>query len=112
MAQRNARLQVPIDQTVLDQLEVIADELGFDSVPAMVRFWAKGEIVKRSQARGFNRSNSIVLRYVELILAMHPEPPTVHSALSHLKRQINRAGFKKAFPGLSNLSSSDKIFDT
>jgi len=112
MAQRNARLQVPIDQEVLDQLEVIADDLGFDSVPAMVRFWAKGEIINRSQASGLNRPNSIVLRYVELILALHPEPNSVHSALDHLKRQLNRAGFKKAFPGLSNLSSSDRIFGT
>jgi len=112
MSKRDAKLQVPIDQAVLDQLHVLADDLGFDSVPAMVRFWAKGEIAKRSQSSGFNRPNSIVLRYVELILALQPQPASVHSALGHLKRQLNQAGFKKAFPGLSNLSSSDKIFDT
>jgi len=112
MAQRTARLQVPIDQVVIDELQTIADELGFDSVPAMVRFWAKGEITKRSLASGLNRPNSIVLRYVELILALNPETSSVHSALGHLKRQLNLAGFKKAFPGLSNLSSSDRIFGT
>jgi len=41
------KLQVPIDKTVRDGLTKRAEELGFDSVQAYIRFWAKAEVEGR-----------------------------------------------------------------
>lgn len=38
------KLQVPIDKDVRDRLEARATNLGFDSVQAYIRFWAKAEV--------------------------------------------------------------------
>jgi hypothetical protein len=37
------KLQVPIDKSVRDKLQLRATKLGFDSVQAYIRFWAKAE---------------------------------------------------------------------
>ena len=37
------KLQVPMDKGVRDALEKRAEQLGFDSVQAYIRFWAKAE---------------------------------------------------------------------
>lgn len=37
------KLQVPIDKQVRDKLQVRATKLGFDSIQAYIRFWAKAE---------------------------------------------------------------------
>ena len=37
------KLQIPIDKDVRDKLEKRATSLGFDSVQAYIRFWAKAE---------------------------------------------------------------------
>jgi hypothetical protein len=41
------KLQVPIDSDIRDGLEIRAKELGFDSVQAYIRFWAKAEVEGR-----------------------------------------------------------------
>jgi hypothetical protein len=41
------KLQVPIDTTIRDGLELRAKELGFDSAQAYIRFWAKSEVEGR-----------------------------------------------------------------
>lgn len=38
------KIQVPIDKDIRDKLEVRATKLGFDSVQAYIRFWAKAEV--------------------------------------------------------------------
>lgn len=37
------KIQVPIEKTLRDKLEVRATKLGFDSVQAYIRFWATAE---------------------------------------------------------------------
>lgn len=37
------KLQVPIDKNVRDKLQLRATSLGFDSIQAYIRFWAKAE---------------------------------------------------------------------
>ncbi len=37
------KLQVPIDKNVRDKLQLRATKLGFDSIQAYIRFWAKAE---------------------------------------------------------------------
>lgn len=37
------KLQVPMDKDVRDALEKRAEQLGFDSAQAYIRFWAKAE---------------------------------------------------------------------
>jgi hypothetical protein len=112
MSQRTARLQVPIDQAVLDQLQIMSNELGFDSVPSMIRFWAKAEINLRSQKTGLNRPNTIVLRYLELILALNPEPVNADRALEYLFRKLQQVKFRKFFKDLPQGPTSDKIHGT
>jgi len=116
VAQRDTRLQVPIDKAVLDKLQIRADELGFDSVPAMVRFWAKGETSEQRQAmrqKGLNNANVQVLRYVELVLALNPQTPkTSEQALKYLIVHLGKANFRKYFRDLVGVKSSDKIFGT
>lgn len=41
------KLQVPIDNSVREGLELRAKELGFDSAQAYIRFWAKAEVEGR-----------------------------------------------------------------
>jgi len=41
------KIQVPIDKDVRDRLEKRAESLGFDSVQAYIRFWAKAEVEGR-----------------------------------------------------------------
>jgi len=112
MARRKARLQVPVDQTMLDQLQELADALGFDSVPAMIRFWAKAELNSRGRPPELNQPNGIVLRYVELILALNPQPRTVDMAYSNLLRLLQRHKMKDLLRGLSHPPTSDRIFGT
>ncbi len=38
------KLQIPIEASVRDGLAKRADQLGFDSIQAFIRFWAKAEI--------------------------------------------------------------------
>lgn len=38
------KIQVPIDKEVRDKLERRAKTLGFDSLQAYIRFWAKAEV--------------------------------------------------------------------
>ncbi len=38
------KLQVPMNKDVRDKLEQRATKLGFDSVQAYIRFWAKAEV--------------------------------------------------------------------
>ena len=38
------KLQIPIDKDVRDALQKRAGKLGFDSVQAYIRFWAKAEV--------------------------------------------------------------------
>lgn len=44
----NTTLHIPIDRTVRDKLAHRAKELGFDSVQAYVRVWAKAEAEGRT----------------------------------------------------------------
>lgn len=115
MAQRDARLQVPIDQVVLDKLQILADELGFDSVPALIRFWAKAETsdnIKNLRQRNLADPNAQVLHYIELILALNPSKPlNAEQAISYLIKKLQLAGFRKFFKYYSS-GSSDKIFGT
>jgi len=46
------KLQVPIDKAVRDGLEKRAKRLGFDSVQAYIRFWAKAEVDGRIISMG------------------------------------------------------------
>jgi hypothetical protein len=112
MAKRDARLQVPMDQQVLDQLHELADELGFDSVPAMVRFWAKAEINQHSRPPHLSKPNAIVLRYVEMVLALNPRPQSAGTAFDYLFQQFRRTKFKEFFKGLPQGPTSDRISGT
>lgn len=112
MSQRNARLQVPIDQGVLDQLQKLANDLGFDSVPAMIRFWAKAELSQQDPEFNLNQSKRIALRYVELILALGPNSQNPDTILSYLINQLQRHKMKDVFKGLSQRPTSDRIFGT
>lgn len=38
------KIQIPIDKQTRDKLELRATKLGFDSVQAYIRFWAKAEV--------------------------------------------------------------------
>lgn len=42
------KLQVPIDKDTRDKLEKRAEALGFDSVQAYIRVWAKAEVDNRA----------------------------------------------------------------
>lgn len=42
------KIQVPIDKQTRDKLELRATKLGFDSIQAYIRFWAKAEVDGRS----------------------------------------------------------------
>jgi hypothetical protein len=119
MARRDVTLQVRMDQTILEELQVRAEELGFDSVPALVRFWAKAEI--SGQSREARRAgdakvygpNAQVLRYMELILALNPATPSsAEAALNYLMRQMRRANFRKFFQDFPGRETSDTIFET
>ncbi len=41
------KLQIPIDEKVRDGLAKRAEQLGFDSIQAYIRFWAKAEVEGR-----------------------------------------------------------------
>jgi len=41
------KLQIPIDTAVRDGLAKRAEDLGFDSIQAFIRFWAKAEVEGR-----------------------------------------------------------------
>jgi hypothetical protein len=121
MARREARLQVPIDQAALEELQIRAEELGFQSVPSLVRFWVKGELSdtgrkstgKGRDWHGLSEPNAQVLRYVELILALNPgQPKSAEAALEYLMRQMRRASFKKFFHDFPGRETSDTIFNT
>lgn len=46
------KIQVPIDKVIRDKLEARAAKLGFDSVQAYIRFWAKAEVEGRQVSFG------------------------------------------------------------
>jgi hypothetical protein len=110
------KLQVPIDVNVLQKLQARADNFGFDSVPAYVRFWAKGETsdaIQKSRQIGSNHPNAQALRYIELVMALnHQTPTSTQQALNFVVRQIKRVSFEQAFKGLSQGRTSDTIYDT
>lgn len=121
MARREERVQVPIDQTTLQELQVRAQELGFHSVPALVRFWIKGELISNGKkpagvdhdSNGLSEPNAHVLRYMELILALNPaQPKSAEAALEYLMRQMRRASFRKFFRDFPGRETSDTIFGT
>ena len=118
MARRDTILQVRMDQTVLGELQVRAEELGFDSVPALVRFWVKAEIDGQSlgagrEGRRAGGPHEQVLRYVELILMLNPATPrSAEAALDYLMRQMRRANFRKFFRDFPGGETSDRIFET
>lgn len=41
------KLQIPIDKSIRDALSQRAEDLGFDSLQAYIRFWAKAEVEGR-----------------------------------------------------------------
>jgi hypothetical protein len=46
------KLQIPIDKDIRDRLQKRAESLGFDSVQAYIRFWAKAEVDGRQVDMG------------------------------------------------------------
>ncbi|HVV25771.1 MAG TPA: hypothetical protein VHC21_01955 [Candidatus Saccharimonadales bacterium] len=98
------KFQVPIEKEVYQKLKKQAEELGFDSAQAYVRFWAKSatsEERSRGQrtseeacggsAAGLARPAEQALRYVELALAMAPkEPDSVEAALAYIEKHLRR----------------------
>jgi hypothetical protein len=46
------KIQVPIDKNVRDKLQLRATKLGFDSIQAYIRFWAKAETDGRTVSLG------------------------------------------------------------
>jgi hypothetical protein len=98
------KLQVPIDKKVYTKLKKTAEQLGFDSVQAYVRFWAAGvtgesagEAIGVSGGQGsgglLNKPSQQALRYLELVLAMaEEEPKSAEAALKHVEAHL--AGVK------------------
>lgn len=84
------KLQVPIDPEVYQELKKRAEEFGFDSVQAYVRFWAKAE-TRKENPEDLTKVNSQALRYFELLLATNKrQPETMEEALDHAVKELRR----------------------
>lgn len=87
------KLQVRMNKNVYESLSQRANDLGFDSVAAYVRFWAKAE----SQQHGdttyphLSQPSMQALRYIELLLAIDgTEPTSLTDALDNILKKLKR----------------------
>jgi hypothetical protein len=60
----HVKVQVPIDPKVYEALKKRAEELGFDSIQAYIRFWAKAETTRKTEEPDLARPNTQALRYL------------------------------------------------
>ncbi|HET7059717.1 MAG TPA: hypothetical protein VFH99_00135 [Candidatus Saccharimonadales bacterium] len=87
------KLQVPMDKNVYQKLKKRAAQLGFDSAPAYVRFWAKSAVTDSNNyaKRDLAKPSGQALRYLELLLATAPEEPTsLSGALAYVDKELRR----------------------
>lgn len=72
----NVKLQVPIDKNVRDRLEQRARDLGFDSIQAYIRVWAKAEADGRKldfDGGAVTLSSEATERYTQMVDKMDEE---------------------------------------
>ena len=87
------KLQVPMDKKVYQGLEKRAEELGFDSIQAYVRFWAKAEANGHASStyQDLKQPEVQAMRYLELLLATRNSPfASTQTALDYVVEQINQ----------------------
>ena len=87
------KLQVHMPKVTYDELHKLAEELGFDSAPALVRFWAAAETRKNKEPSDENLGKPSVqaVRYIELLLATkEEEPANLEMALEYVQKQLRR----------------------
>lgn len=95
------KLQVPMRRAVYQGLKKRAEELGFDSPQAYVRFWAKGVGDVQRSNRGLRQPAQQALLYLELLLAMAPkEPKTIEEALQYVDKQLRQTEVKRHLDAL------------
>ncbi|HEX4774652.1 MAG TPA: hypothetical protein VH234_03990 [Candidatus Saccharimonadales bacterium] len=99
----NAKLQVPVNDLVLGKLKQQAEELGFDSVQAYVRFWIHAAIDGRAfmlAVSDMSLPEVQAIRYIELMLATrHNKPKSLPQALNLIIRDLKRIDYKKVMEG-------------
>ncbi len=82
-----------MDYKVYQKLKSRAEELGFDSVQAYVRFWAKAEIRKQPEKAADQLADPTAqaLRYLELLLATSKQKPTsLQEALDYIACELKQ----------------------
>jgi hypothetical protein len=99
------KLQVPMEKSSYEGLLKRADELGFDSVQAYVRFWAKAETSQRAQSSAYqdlSKPDVQALRYIEMLLSIKAAPvESASEALEYIKQEITRTKALKKFKALA-----------
>jgi hypothetical protein len=92
-------LQVRMTAEQLDQLRSRAESLGFNSVPAYVRYWATADARQvDNRSLTLNEPSRLALRYLELLLAQAPNPfVNADAALDHIIWKLKRQAFKRDF---------------
>ncbi|MDB5164565.1 MAG: hypothetical protein JWL89_191 [Candidatus Saccharibacteria bacterium] len=100
-------LHIPMEQQLYDKLKQRSVCMGFDSPQAYIRFWVAAETGVQVNHGGLSAYSDLssakaqALRYVELILALHPgEFPNMEQAVQHLVQQIRFMSLRKGLKAM------------
>ncbi len=98
-SEMHRKLQVRMTARQLQQLQLRAESLGFNSAPAYVRYWASSDARQGdNQALTLNEPSRLALRYLELLLARAPMPfATADAALDHIIWKLRQRSFQRDF---------------
>jgi len=83
----------------LEQLRKRAEDLGFNSAPAYVRYWATADTSQTdNHILELSEPSKLALRYIELMLGQWPKPfANADAAIDHIFWQLRRRAFKQLF---------------
>ncbi len=96
--EQRVKLQVRMTADQLNQLKHRAESLGFNSVPAYVRYWASADAKQAdNQSLTLNEPSRLALRYLELLLGQAPKFVNADAALDHIIFKLRQRSFKRDF---------------
>lgn len=102
MSKSRVMVQVPLKPELHTKLKQRADDLGFDSVQAYIRFWAAAETSELNRSGVSNYGDLLspklqALRLFELVIAQHRDGLPAHAYIMHAIKVIRLREMDKLF---------------
>src|SRR4051812_36707910 len=97
------KLQIALDQPHIDALQQRANDMGFTSAAALVRWLAVTEITRPQEEPLLNRESRLAIRYLELVLAFRSPPvSSFQQALRHLSLALRSQYYRETLDRITD----------